>query len=170
MTTNAATINGSGTNGATTSKKALPEVVHANFNYSDETSQLTEVYFYDHPSAAAVHLPGGCAHTMPVHNAWSRNASKPFSVDVEGFELQPFKTAYTDWSNDEAVRSTFYPEIVEFLKRTTGASRVLVFDHTIVRIYLPCLPRRKFSHPHSRLQLCPLSIPPSSPILSTSPH
>ena len=78
-----------------------------------------------------MHLPGGSAHVMPVHNAWSRNATQPFSADVEGFELHPFKTAYTDWSNDEAVRSTFYPEIVEFLKRTTGATRVLVFDHTI---------------------------------------
>jgi hypothetical protein len=25
----------------------------------------------------------------------------------------------------------FYPEVVEFLKRTVGAKRVLVFDHTI---------------------------------------
>lgn len=29
------------------------------------------------------------------------------------------------------MRSNFYPEVVEFLKSTTGAKRVLVFDHTI---------------------------------------
>ena len=114
-----------------TNGHSAPDSVRANFNYSKETDQLTEIYFYDCPEAKNVHLPGDSPHEMPVHNGWSRNSTHAFSADKEGFEVQPFKTAYNEWDDDEKVRSTFYPEIVEFLKRTVGAKRVLVFDHTI---------------------------------------
>lgn len=80
---------------------ALPEVVHANFNYSLETSKPTEIYFYDHPSASSVHLPGDSPHEMPVYNGWSRNVSQPFSLETEGFSLHPFTTSYNDWFSDE---------------------------------------------------------------------
>lgn len=62
-------------------------------------------------------------------DGWSR--VKSFSVDKEGFSLHDFKTGYDKWEDDEGVRANFYPEIVDFLKKTTGAKRVLVFDHTI---------------------------------------
>lgn len=119
------------TNGAVTNGHSAPDSVRANFNYTDDVAALTEIYFYDCPEAKNVHFPGDSAHEMPVHNGWSRNDSDPFSADKEGFQLQSFKTDYDEWDNDEKVRNTFYPEIVEFLKKTVGANRVLVFDHTI---------------------------------------
>jgi len=64
-----------------------------------------------------------------VHDGWHR--AKEFSYDKEGFSLHDFKTGYDKWEDDEGVRANFYPEVVEFLKRTTGAKSVLVFDHTI---------------------------------------
>jgi hypothetical protein len=66
---------------------------------------------------------------MAVTDGWNRAES--FSVDKEGFSVHDFKTAYDQWEDDERVRGTFYPEVVEFLKKTTGAKRILVFDHTI---------------------------------------
>lgn len=66
---------------------------------------------------------------MTFYDGWDR--AKEWSEDKHGFALKDFKTSYGDWENEEAVRSKFYPEIVEFLKRETGAKRILVFDHTI---------------------------------------
>lgn len=70
---------------------------------------------------------------MPVHSAWSRNASSPFSIDTEGFALSPFTTSFPDssWEDESLVSSQFYPDVVSFLKQTLGAKSVLVFDHTI---------------------------------------
>lgn len=45
--------------------------------------------------------------------------------------MHDFAAKHSVWDDDEAVRSDFYPEVVDFLKKTTGAKRVLVFDHTI---------------------------------------
>ena len=114
-----------------TNGHSAPDVVRANFNYTNDVEKLTEIYFYECPESKDVHVPGDDAHEMPVYNGWSRNDERPFSADKEGFELQNFKTDYNEWDNDAKVRETFYPEIVEFLKKTVGAKRVLVFDHTI---------------------------------------
>jgi hypothetical protein len=61
----------------------------------------------------------------------SRNASKPFSEDIEGFSLKSFHSDFDTWEDESLVQKQFYPEVVSFLKATTGAKSVLVFDHTI---------------------------------------
>lgn len=67
---------------------------------------------------------------MPFYDGWDR--AKEFSEDKHGFALKDFKASFDgSWEDEEAVRSKFYPEIVELVKKETGATRVLVFDHTI---------------------------------------
>lgn len=113
------------TNGATSSKG-----VKANFNYTkDVEPKKTELYFYETPAANDIHEPGDDAHEMTVTDGWYRADS--FSTEKEGFAVRQFKTGFDAWEDEDAVRKTFYPEIVEFLRKTTGAKRVLVFDHTI---------------------------------------
>jgi hypothetical protein len=73
--------------------------------------------------------PGDGPHEMEVHDGWEHATS--FSADKEGFSLHDFKTGYDNWEDSKQVRASFYPEVVEFLKKTTGAKRVLVLDHTI---------------------------------------
>ena len=107
-------------------------VVNANFNYTkDVQPKLTEIYFYEDEKAATIHEPGDAAHEMPVHDGWDKAAE--FSEDVHGFSIHDFDSKYPNdkWEDDEQVREKFYPEVVEFLKKTVGAKRVLVFDHTI---------------------------------------
>lgn len=103
--------------------------VRAIFNYTKDVEELTELYFYECEAAKNVHQPGDDPHEMSVTDGWHRADS--FSLDKEGFALQPFTTKYDQWEDDEGVRANFYPEVVDFLKKTTGAQRVLVFDHTI---------------------------------------
>jgi hypothetical protein len=103
--------------------------VLATFNYTKDVDQLTELYFYECDSANDIHEPGDSPHEMNVTNGWHR--AHAFSIDKEGFSFHEFKTNHNNWEDDEAVKSNFYPEVVEMLKHKTGAQRILVFDHTI---------------------------------------
>jgi glutathione S-transferase len=103
--------------------------VRSLFNYTKNVDKLTELYFYDSEAAKDIHEPGDDPHEMTVTNGWHRADS--FSADKEGFSIHEFKSAFSQWEDDEVVRATFYAEVVDFVKRTVGAKRVLVFDHTI---------------------------------------
>jgi len=112
--------------------KKQSDQVRATFNYTQDLGdKLTEIYFYESPNAKNVHEPGDAAFEMPVHDGWSK--AQEFSEDVHGFSIHDFASAYPagKWEDDELVKEKFYPEVVEFLKKTVGAKRVLVFDHTI---------------------------------------
>lgn len=100
------------------------------FNYTkDIEGSPPTIYFYDDPKSKSVREPGDDPQEQTVHDGWSRAYS--FSVDKEGFALQHFKSDFDDWENDDKVSKELYPEVVDFLKKTLGAKRVLVFDHTI---------------------------------------
>jgi glutathione S-transferase len=104
--------------------------VETTLNYTkDLDPRLTELYFYETDAAKDIHLPGDDPQRVQIHDGWSK--AKEFSVDKHGFELSGFQTSFNKWEDEDAVRDHFYPEIVDFLKRTVGAKRVLVFDHTI---------------------------------------
>jgi glutathione S-transferase len=110
----------------------LEKYVRASLNYTKDTGdKVTEVYFFEDERAASAHLPGDDVREVPIYNGWDRKAE--FSEDKHGFSVHEFKSMYPNdkWSDDELVKQKFYPEVVEFLKKTVGAARVLVFDHTI---------------------------------------
>jgi hypothetical protein len=98
-------------------------------NYTKAIDGLTELYFYETDKANDIHEPGDAPVEIAVSDAWPH--AKQLSLDANGFSLHSFKTSHSTWEDDEAVKSGFYPEVVDFLKKTTGAKRVLVFDHTI---------------------------------------
>ena len=54
-----------------------------------------------------------------------------FSIDREGFALVPHQTAAADLYDEASLRELYYPETEALLKAETGASKVLIFDHTI---------------------------------------
>ena len=60
-----------------------------------------------------------------------RPFAQQFSLDHEGFELHPHRTAVADFLDDEAIRNTYYPEVTKLVKEATGASDVFIFDHTV---------------------------------------
>ncbi|KAI9727242.1 MAG: hypothetical protein M1828_006861 [Chrysothrix sp. TS-e1954] len=103
--------------------------VKAVFNYTRELEKPTELYFYDTEAANDIHEPADDPHEMSVHDGWHRADS--FSVDKEGFSVHDFETSFEKWEDEAATAKQFYPEVVEWLKKTLGAKRVLVFDHTI---------------------------------------
>lgn len=105
------------------------EPVPVTLNYSKETDKLTELYFYDHPEAEKAHEPGDDPYEVKIHDGWDK--VDDFQLDKNGFAVKDFNTSFDNWEDDTQVASTFYDEVVAFIKKETGAKRVLVFDHTI---------------------------------------
>ena len=68
-------------------------------------------------------------HTMAIRDG--RRSRDEFSLETHGFEFIYHPTAVKDFFDHDEIRSVYYPEIEELLKQRTGASRVVIFDHTL---------------------------------------
>lgn len=66
---------------------------------------------------------------VTIHNG--RPMIDRFSLDREGFIFIKHETKVADFYAEDEVRSVYFPEIERLVKETTGAARVLVFDHTL---------------------------------------
>ncbi len=66
--------------------------------------------------------------SVRVHDG--RAIAAKLSLDRQGFLLTRFETGVADFYDDDAVRTVYYPEVERLVADVTGASRVVVFDHT----------------------------------------
>jgi hypothetical protein len=79
------------------------------------------------PRATGVPEP----HLMVIHDA--RPVAARLTLDGEGLAVVEHKSAVKDFYDEEELRRVYYPEAERLVAEQTGASRVLVFDHTIRR-------------------------------------
>src|SRR5215831_16396040 len=103
--------------------------VRSIFNYTRDTDVEPEIYFYEPPHGAEPRRPGDDPREMTVHNGWDR--ATLFSLDREGFALRDFRSLFQQWDDDSAIRERFYGEAAEFVRIEVGATRLMIFDHTI---------------------------------------
>ena len=68
-------------------------------------------------------------HDIRVVNG--RAFKDQLELDVHGFALTETPTAVRDFYDDEEVKRLYYPEMEKLVAAATGASKVVVFDHTI---------------------------------------
>ena len=54
-----------------------------------------------------------------------------FDLDVTGFEFVEHRTQVRDFFDKDELKRVYYPEVEALIKRVSGASRVVVFDHTL---------------------------------------
>ena len=106
-----------------------PRTVRASLNYTVDNGTAPDYYFYEPDASVKLNPPGTDPHEVDIHDAWP--IADTLSADRQGFELHEFDAAFDQFEDDASIKSTFYAQIVEFVKRHTGASRVVVFDHTI---------------------------------------
>ncbi len=66
--------------------------------------------------------------TVPIYDG--RAIARDLSLDRQGFVLTRHDSSVSDFYDDDEVRAVYHPEIERLIKAATGASRVLVFDHT----------------------------------------
>lgn len=70
------------------------------------------------------------------------------SLDREGFRIVDAPTAMHSFDDEEAIRRVYYREAEQLVSAETGATRAIVFDHTIRRRQ-PDAPRRPVYNVHN---------------------
>jgi hypothetical protein len=98
-----------------------------NFIIPDERKPFS--HQYDPP-------PGAPVRSHPYENRKvfiqdGRPLADAFSVDREGFALVRHTTKTDDLYDEVELKNSYYPETEALLKAETGASSILIFDHTI---------------------------------------
>lgn len=68
-------------------------------------------------------------HTVTIANG--RLLQPVPTLDREGFELRRSPTILRNFSDDDMVVRVYHPKVERLIKEATGASDVVVFDHTI---------------------------------------
>ncbi len=66
-------------------------------------------------------------HAVKVENLRGRTDA---TLDKNGFQFFHHPAKHTSFENDEEIKREYYPESIELLKQLTGASRVVLFDHS----------------------------------------
>jgi hypothetical protein len=91
------------------------------------------------PRSLEFEPPPGVPRTTAVYREHAveirdvRPVATTLSLDREGFQLLSAPTAVGNFDDENAIRTKYYPETKSLLEQLTGASRVVVFDHTIRR-------------------------------------
>lgn len=60
-----------------------------------------------------------------------RGNAAGFDIDREGFALRTAPSRVRNFYDEGEIERVYYPELEALLKRETGASRVVIFDHTL---------------------------------------
>ncbi|RXW11466.1 hypothetical protein EST38_g14389 [Candolleomyces aberdarensis] len=68
---------------------------------------------------------------MAIENV--RGKEDEYTLDNAGFQFNRSPAKHTSFLDDEEIKKEYYPETIELYKKLTGASRVVIFDHTIRR-------------------------------------
>jgi hypothetical protein len=59
-----------------------------------------------------------------------RGKEDQYTLDNAGFQWLNAPAKHKSFQNDEEIKREYYPESIELLKKVTGASRVVIFDHS----------------------------------------
>ena len=73
----------------------------------------------------------GATERRPMRIRDGRPLIGQLSLDQNGFVLVEHKTAVTDFFDAAQIEKVYYPEIMRLVQSISGASRVVVFDHTL---------------------------------------
>jgi len=107
--------------------EAISEI-EATLNYlvNDGVKIFTEA-----GGAGALDVRGGTIdpRRVVIHNG--RPRAKGFVFEREGFRFVGHDTKVADFFDEDEVRRVYYPEMEALVKAESGASRVVIFDHTL---------------------------------------
>ncbi|TFK68053.1 hypothetical protein BDN72DRAFT_821708 [Pluteus cervinus] len=69
--------------------------------------------------------------TVTIENL--RGKEHLYKLDNAGFQLGHHPANHKSFTSDAEIEAEYYPESIELIKKVTGASQVVLFDHTIRR-------------------------------------
>ncbi len=107
--------------------ETIPEI-EATLNYlvNDGVKIFTEA-----SGGGAADKRGGTTdpRRVVIHNG--RPHAKDLVLDREGFRFVRHDTKMADFFDEDEIRRVYYPEMEALVKAESGASRVVIFDHTL---------------------------------------
>ncbi|MFB3108280.1 MAG: CmcJ/NvfI family oxidoreductase [Candidatus Binatia bacterium] len=103
--------------------------IKASLNYLVDTGEKPVTYTAKPGSTPEQRSGSYEKHTVTIQNG--RPIIDQFSLEREGFVFINHETKMKDFYNEDELRSVYYPEMEQLVKDLTGASRVLIFDHTL---------------------------------------
>ncbi|MGV0108053.1 Methyltransferase [Nostoc sp. DSM 114160] len=106
----------------------LPSV-EANLSYLVPMAEKPVNYTYEPPTGIPRTNATYQTHKLPIYNA--RSISENISLDREGFAFTGHNTNVRNFYDEDEVRRVYYPEAEQLLKEVTGATKVVIFDHTL---------------------------------------
>ncbi|KAF9552784.1 hypothetical protein CPC08DRAFT_822682 [Agrocybe pediades] len=68
-------------------------------------------------------------HAVQIENL--RGKEQSVSLDTTGFQYFHHAPSHNSFASDEEIKEEYYPESVDLIKKLTGATKVVIFDHTI---------------------------------------
>ncbi len=107
----------------------LPDAVEATLNYIVDTGE--KVFTETAVPGALDARSGGKQDPRRISISNGRRFADRLVLEQDGFRFVRHDTKVKDFYDEEEVRRTYYPEMERLVKAESGASRVLVFDHTL---------------------------------------
>ena len=112
-----------------TKEKPATDTIRAGFNYIVDTG-VPPVRYIDWPEMEHKAVPPQYRqYEMTVRNG--RPLRETFRLDVHGFVFTDHATRVKDFTDEDERVRVYDPEMQELIRRISGASAVVVFDHTI---------------------------------------
>ncbi|BAZ37118.1 hypothetical protein NIES4101_30390 [Calothrix sp. NIES-4101] len=103
--------------------------VEAELSYLIPMVEKPVNYTYEPPPGIRRHNGQYETRKLPIRNA--REISQNLSLDREGFAFVAHHSHVRDFYDDLEIQHVYYPEAEQLLKEVTGATQVVIFDHTL---------------------------------------
>ena len=109
-------------------QETMPDAVEATLNYLVDTG---EKVFTETAAPGSLDVRGGKQDPRRVTVRNGRPYAGRFVLEQDGFRFVRHDTKVGDFFNEDEVRRVYYAEMEALVKAEAGASRVVVFDHTL---------------------------------------
>jgi hypothetical protein len=105
------------------------DTIEATLNYLLDTGETP--WTYSGGPGSTIVRSGGTPdpHKVAIHNG--RPHAAEFTLDGHGFRFARHDTNVHEFLDEDEVRQVYYPEMEALVKAESGASRVVIFDHTL---------------------------------------
>jgi hypothetical protein len=109
--------------------EVAPKTIEATVNYLLDTGVMPSVYTGGPGSTVIRTASTNDPQRVTMHNG--RLEVDRFELERDGFRFIRQDTKVADFYDEDEVRRVYYPEMEALVKAESGASRVVVFDHTL---------------------------------------
>lgn len=107
---------------------AVHDAVTAEITYTVDTGEKLINGTFGPATSTRLNTGTYARHAMQVRDG---RAAEGLGLETSGFELVDHPTRMRNFFDPAELESVYYPEVIELVKRRSGAVRVVVFDHTL---------------------------------------